>query len=117
MKKKAFFKSERQANAASRSLKNAGINGFRLEYRSAPDTLNYVSNHNPAGLYLGSGTVYIPEIGFVSGRNIQTDIPGGASYASFLNFSGKDKGITMDIEFTPETEGIIRAHGGEFLNF
>lgn len=116
MKKRAYFKSEKQANAAIRSLKNAGVKKPKLEYRTAPDTLNYVSNHNPAGLYLGSGTVFIPEIGFVSGRNIQTDMPYGG-YASFLNFSGKDKGITVEVELTPETEGIIRAHGGEFLNF
>ena len=117
MKKRVYFKSEKDAQAACRSLRNAGISKTHLEYRFAPDTLDFVARENPAGLYFGSGTVYVPEIGFVSGRAIQNEPLGTAGYASFLNFSGKHKGVTMNIEYTPKTEGIAAKHNGRFLSY
>ena len=118
MKKTAYFDSEKRANAACKSLKKAGITDFRIIHNYDTDTLRYVTDYNPAGLYFGTGTVRVPEIGLVSGRTIENEkLVGFSSYSSFLNVSGCPSGVMISMEYSPKTEGIVKKHGGNFLTF
>ena len=113
MEKSAYFETEKEAMSACKALKKAGKD-FRIVNNYSPDTLRYVTDYNPAGLYLGTGTVKVPGIGLVSGQTIDNRTMTGFNYSSFLNVSGARKGVMLSYKESPETDGIIRSHGGIF---
>ena len=118
METTAYFDSEKKAQAACKSLKKSGINEFRLIHNYDADTLRFVTDKNPAGLYFGTGTVKVPGIGLVSGQTIENQkLVGFNSYSSFLNVSGSKKGVMLSYKNSPEADGIIQSHGGVFPDF
>lgn len=118
MQKTAYFSSEKEAQAACKTLKKSGVNGFKLIHNYSEDTLRYVSDNNPATLYLGSGTVKIPEVGLISKANTTPDaLVGLDSYSSFVPHSGRPKGVMLTVESSQQAESIILSHGGKILSF
>ena len=113
MEQSAYFETEKNARSACKALKKAGKK-FRIVNNYNTDTLRYVTDNNPAGLYLGTGTVSVPGIGLVSGQTIDNLTLTGFNYSSFLNVSGTKKGVVLSYKKSPETDVIIRSHGGIF---
>lgn len=93
---------------------NIGITAIKKEYRTDSGTLGYVSESNPAGLYSGSGTVFIPEIGFVSGMLPQNEFY-GFGYGVFLSFSPSKTGVILEFENSREAMDIVVKYGGEVI--
>ena len=116
MEKTAYFKSEKTAQSACKALKKAGEQ-FRLINNYDTEPLRYITDHNPAGLYSGSGIVKIQGIGLVSGQNTGNQDMIGISYSPFLNISGNKKGCVLKYKNSPEAEGIVRSFGGIFPDF
>lgn len=116
MTKTAYFESEKEAMSACKALKKSG-ESFRVVHNYDTDTLRYVTDYNPAGLYFGTGTVKVPGIGLVSGQTIDNRTITGFGYASFLNVSGAKKGVMLSYKNSPGADGIIRSHGGIFPDF
>lgn len=118
MPKTAYFNTEKEAQAACKTLKRNGISKFKLIHNYSEDTLRYVSDNNPATLYLGSGTVKVSEVGFISKANTTPDILVGLdSYSSLVPFFGHPKGVMLMVDASKEAESIIISHGGKILGF
>ncbi len=118
MKKSAYFVSERQAQSACKAMKKAGIDDFKIINNYRTDSLRYIADKNPAGLYFADGTVRIPEIGFVSGRGIENEkLVLGNSYSSFVTVSGAAKGVMVNFQSSPEAEDIVKINGGSLVDY